>query len=47
MRPPEAALDPSDPLAPFNLAMVEYDRLRIDACIAAAHESLRICRKPR
>lgn len=38
------ALDPQDALAPFNLAMVEYDRLRIDACIAAARESLR--RKP-
>lgn len=35
------ASDPADPLAPFNLAMVEYDRLRIDACVAAAREALR------
>ncbi len=38
------AMDPKDPLAPFNLAMVQYDRLHIDAAIAAAREALR--RKP-
>lgn len=35
------ASNPTDALAPLNLAMVEYDRLAIDACIAAAQESLR------
>jgi tetratricopeptide (TPR) repeat protein len=34
------ALDPADPLGPFNLAMVHYDRLEIDACIAAARHSV-------
>jgi hypothetical protein len=34
------ALDPADPLGPFNLAMVHYDRLETDACIAAAKHSL-------
>ncbi len=34
------ALDPADPLGPFNLAMVHYDRLETDACIAAARHSL-------
>jgi hypothetical protein len=35
-----AAMDPADPLGPFNLAMVEYDRLEIEACIAAARRSI-------
>lgn len=35
-----AALDPADPNGPFNLAMVEYDRLEIDACIASARRAL-------
>jgi hypothetical protein len=39
-----AAMDPGDPLGPFNLAMVEYDRLRIEDCIQAAREAIR--RKP-
>jgi len=34
------ALDPADPLGPFNLAMVHYDRLETDACVAAAKHSL-------
>jgi hypothetical protein len=34
------ALDPADPLGPFNLAMVHYDRLETDACVAAARHSL-------
>jgi Flp pilus assembly protein TadD len=34
------ALDPADPLGPFNLAMVHYDRLEIDACIGAARHAL-------
>jgi hypothetical protein len=34
------ALDPSDPLGPFNLGMVQYDRLDVTACIAAARHSL-------
>jgi len=34
------ALDPADPLGPFNLAMVHYDRLETEACIAAARHSL-------
>lgn len=34
------ALDPADPLGPFNLAMVHYDRLETEACIAAAKHSL-------
>ena len=34
------ALDPADPLGPFNLAMVHYDRLEIEPCIAAARHSL-------
>ena len=34
------ALDPADPLGPFNLAMVHYDRLETDACMAAAKHSL-------
>lgn len=33
-------LDPADPLGPFNLAMVLYDRMEIDSCIAAARHSL-------
>jgi hypothetical protein len=32
--------DPADPLGPFNLAMIHYDRLEIDACISAARHSL-------
>ncbi len=34
------ALDPADPLGPFNLAMVHYDRLETEACVAAARHSL-------
>jgi len=34
------AMDPVDPMGPFNLAMVEYDRLRIDAAIVAARMAL-------
>ncbi len=34
------ALDPADPLGPFNLAMVHYDRMEIEPCIAAARHSL-------
>ncbi len=37
-----AAMDPADPLGPFNLAMVEYDRLEIDACIASATRSIQL-----
>ncbi len=33
-------LDPADPLGPFNLAMVLYDRMEVDACIAAARHSI-------
>jgi hypothetical protein len=33
-------LDPADPLGPFNLAMVLYDRLELPACIAAARHCL-------
>jgi hypothetical protein len=36
------AADPADPLGPFNLAMVYYDRLAIEPCIAAARHSLRL-----
>jgi len=34
------ALDPADPLGPFNLAMVHYDRMEVAPCIAAARHSL-------
>ena len=34
------ALDPADPLGPFNLAMVHYDRLELEPCIAAARHAL-------
>jgi hypothetical protein len=34
------ALDPSDPLGPFNLAMVHYDRLDTEACIAAVRHAI-------
>jgi hypothetical protein len=33
-------LDPADPLGPFNLAMVLYDRMDVDACIAAAKHAI-------
>ncbi len=36
------SLDPADPLGPFNLAMILYDRLEIDACRAAARHSLEL-----
>ena len=32
--------DPAEPLGPFGLALVHYDRLELDACIAAARHSL-------
>jgi tetratricopeptide (TPR) repeat protein len=32
--------DPADPLGPFNLAMIHYDRLEIGPCLAAARHSL-------
>lgn len=32
--------DPADPLGPFNLAMIHYDRLEIEPCIAAARHSV-------
>ncbi len=35
-------LDPADPLGPFNLAMVLYDRLELPACIAAARHCLEL-----
>jgi len=34
------AMDPTDALAPFNLAMVEYDRLQMDKSIAASRMAL-------
>jgi hypothetical protein len=34
------SLDPADPLGPFNLAMVLFDRMEIDACIGAARHAL-------
>ena len=34
------SLDPADPLGPFNLAMVLFDRMEIDACIAAARHAI-------
>jgi hypothetical protein len=34
------SLDPADPLGPFNLAMVLFDRMEVDACIAAAKHAL-------
>lgn len=37
-----AAMDPADPNGPFNLAMVEYDRLEIEACIGSARRALRL-----
>ena len=33
-------LDPADPLGPFNLAMILFDRMEVDACIAAARHAL-------
>ena len=33
-------LDPADPLGPFNMAMVLYDRLEVQACRAAARHCL-------
>lgn len=36
------AADPADPLGPFNLAMVHYDRMEIDACAAAARHAIRL-----
>ena len=33
-------LDPADPLGPFNLAMVLYDRMELPSCIAAARHCL-------
>jgi len=33
-------LDPADPLGPFNLGMVLYDRLELPACVAAARHCL-------
>ena len=33
-------LDPADPLGPFNLAMVLYDRMELPACIAATRHCL-------
>ena len=33
-------LEPADPMGPFNLAMVLYDRLDLPACIAAARHCL-------
>ncbi len=35
-------LDPADPLGPFNLAMVLYDRLELPACVAAARHCLEL-----
>ena len=35
-------LDPADPLGPFNLAMVLYDRVELPACIAAARHCLEL-----
>ena len=35
-----AAMDPADPMGPFNLAMVEYDRMEIDNCIASARRAV-------
>ena len=37
-----AAMDPADPLGPFNQAMVEYDRMDIEACIASARRAIDI-----
>jgi hypothetical protein len=37
-----AALDPADPLGAFNLAMIEYDRLELDACIASARRAIQL-----
>ena len=34
------AAQPADPLGPFNLAMVQYDRLEIADCIASARAAL-------
>jgi len=35
-------LDPADALGPFNLAMVLFDRMEIDACIAAARHAIEL-----
>lgn len=37
-----AAMDPADPLGPFNLAMVEYDRLEVEACTASARRAIEL-----
>ena len=34
------SLDPADPLGPFNLAMVLFDRMEVDACIGAAKHAI-------
>jgi hypothetical protein len=34
------ALDPADPLGPFNLAMVHYDRMELPSCVAAARHAV-------
>ncbi len=36
------ASDPADPLGPFNLAMILYDRGEIDACVSAARHAVRL-----
>lgn len=36
------AADPADPLGPFNLAMVHYDRVELEPCIAAALHAVQL-----
>ncbi|HEX3347739.1 MAG TPA: glycosyltransferase [Acetobacteraceae bacterium] len=36
------AADPADAAGPFNLAMLHYDRMEIDACIRAARHALQL-----
>jgi tetratricopeptide (TPR) repeat protein len=37
-----AAMDPADPMGPFNLAMVEYDRMELDSCVASARRAVEL-----
>ncbi len=36
------AVAPADPMGPFNLAMVHYDRVELEPCIAAARHAIQL-----
>lgn len=37
-----AAMDPGDPMGPFNLAMVQYDRLELEDCVVSARHAVQL-----